>query len=374
MKVLLLARALEYGGTQRQIVMLAKGLKTSEIDVAVAVFYPGGVFEEDLTSAGVRVISLDKRGRWDIAGFLRRTLSVINEERPDVLYGFLDGPNVVVGLVKLMKPSLRVVMGVRASEAVWSRNDLLSKLTFRLCGLLSRFVDLISFNSVAGMRFHASRGYPIRKSTVIPNGVSGERFYPDKAAGEAWRREIGIRQDAVAIGIVGRLDPMKDHATFLEAAAIAARKDHRLVFLCIGGGPSSYRRKLETTVDTLDLRDKVIWIASVDDMNRVYNGLDIVTLTSLGEGFPNVVAEAMACGTPCVVTDVGDAESIVGDVGMVVPVKDPRAVASAWEQTIERLRDDHESMTRAARDHIFSRFSEQRLIERSIAELQGVVQ
>jgi len=139
------------------------------------------------------------------------------------------------------------------------------------------------------------------------------------------------------IGLVGRFDAKKDHGTFLHAAAIAARERDALRFVCVGDGPAADRRGLEALAQGLGLGDRVVWVGFRRDMSAVYGALDVATLTSsFGEGFPNVVAEAMACGVPCVATDVGDAAFILGDLGRVVPPRNPRALADRWMAALAR--------------------------------------
>jgi glycosyltransferase involved in cell wall biosynthesis len=130
-------------------------------------------------------------------------------------------------------------------------------------------------------------------------------------------------------GIVARLDPMKDHPTFLEAAARVASAQDAARFVAIGSGPAAYAARLERHPAAKRLGGRLVWAGDVDDMAAAYNALDALVLSSTGEGFPNAVAEAMACGVPCAVTDAGDAARIVAGTGRVVPTADPDALAAA---------------------------------------------
>jgi len=330
MKIIFLIRSLDYGGAERQLVTLAKGLHGLGHSVVVAVFYPGGQMETDLNKAGVSVKSLEKKGRWDVMGFLWRLILLVRRENPDILHSYLTVPNIISVLLKPVFPSLKVVWGVRASDMDLSKYDTLSRLSYRLECLLSRFTDFILANSQAGFHYAVKHGFPKSKMDVIYNGIDTERFYPDAQARHRIRMEWGVHEGEKLIGIVGRLDPMKDHQTFLEAAAHLAKQRDDVRFVCIGDGPKEYCNKLQTLGNDLRLRKRLIWAGARKDMHDVYNALDIATSSSISEGFSNVIGEAMSCGIPCVVTDVGDSALLVGNAGVVVPPKNSYELASGW--------------------------------------------
>ncbi|NLU50543.1 MAG: glycosyltransferase [Syntrophomonadaceae bacterium] len=328
MKITFLTRSLDYGGAERQLVTLAKGLHERGHRVVVLVFYANGPLEKELYDAGVTVRVLDKKGRWDVAGFLCRLVHAVVHDKPDIVHGYLGIPNILTVLLKPIFSGTRMVWGVRASNMDLARYDWLSRLSYQLECMLSRFADLIITNSHAGFDYAAKNGFPKSKMVVIPNGIDTDRFRPDPEAGRLLRMEWGVADNEKLIGLVGRLDPMKDHPTFLRAAALLRNERKDVRFVCVGDGATDYRKKLQALGKELGLEECLIWAGTRGDMFAVYNALDIASSTSYGEGFPNVIGEAMACGVPCVVTDVGDSSWIVGDVGVVVPPRDPHALAA----------------------------------------------
>ncbi len=333
-KILFLIRSLNYGGAQRQLVALAKGLHERGHNVVVAVFYHGGPLEQDLNDAGVSVIILGKRKRWDVFPFLWRLICLVYREKPDILHGYLFEANLLTILLKPMFPRIRMIWGVRASNMDLSQYDWLAHLLFRVACFFSRFADIIIVNSNAGKEYHQKRGFPEKKMVVIPNGIDTERFKTDPDARIRIRAEWGIKEDERLIGLVARLDPMKDHPIFLRAAAILARERQDVRFVCIGDGPEPYKTELKRFSGELGLENKLIWTGTRSDMPFVYNALDIDTSSSYGEGFPNVIGEAMACGVPCVVTDVGDSAWIVGDTGIVLAPKSPESIVKGWNSLL----------------------------------------
>jgi glycosyltransferase involved in cell wall biosynthesis len=335
MKVVFLVRALDYGGAERQLVVLAKGLHARGHDVLVAPFYAGGPLEQDLLEAGVRIRPLQKRGRWDVLPFLFRFAQVMREERPEILHSYLT--DLVTVVLKPWLPSTKIVWGIRSSDMDLSRYDWLMRISYKLTFRLSRFADAIIANSRTGRDYHVAQGYPRAKVVVIPNGIDTQRFRPDPEARRHVRSEWGIQDHEQVIGIVGRLDPMKDHPTFLRAASVLTQERKHLRFVCVGAGPAEYRESLHQLTRSLKVTEHVIWSDGRSDMPAVFNALDLlVSSSAFGEGFSNVIAEAMACGVPCVATNVGDSKWVVGDAGEVIPLRDPVALVNALGKLLDR--------------------------------------
>ncbi|OQW92595.1 MAG: group 1 glycosyl transferase [Thiotrichaceae bacterium IS1] len=362
MKIILLIRSLNYGGAERQLTVLAKGLHQRGHQVKVAVFYAGGPLETDLGEAGIPIIHLNKQSRWEIFGFMLRLVRTIKQEQPNVLHGYLGIPNILTALLKPFLTHTKIVWGVRASNVDLNRYGWLAQFSYRIECWLSRFADLIICNSHAGMKYATQHGFPGNKMVVIPNGIDTERFRPDLEARRRIRSEWAVADNEILIGLVARLDPMKDHPTFLKAVALLAKERQDVRFVCVGDGPALYKAKLHALAHQLELDDKLIWAGARRDMPAVYNALDIASSSSYGEGFPNVVAEAMACGVPCVVTDVGDSAWIVGNTGKVVPHSIPKELTKAWQSYLE---EDLKQRGFRSRNRIEEQFNLTRLVDKT---------
>lgn len=337
MKICFLVRSLYIGGAERQLVVLSKGLLQRGHDVVVVVFYSGGPLEKELEEAGVRIRSLHKRGRWDLLSFLFRLSRVVREESPDILHGYLPDSNNIGMILKPFFPKVRIVWGVRCSRMESKQYDWAAVLSFELSCWLSRFADAIIANSYVGREYHVAMGYPAEKTIVIHNGIDTERFHRDSGARARVRSEWGIGEDEMLIGLVARLDPMKDHQNFLNAAALLVQEGKQFRFVCVGGGPAKYRASLQELAKTLGLAEYILWIDTRADVSTVYSALDLLVSSSVyGEGFSNAIGEAMACGIPCVVTNVGDSAWLVGDMGEVVPPKNSVALADAIQRLLKQ--------------------------------------
>jgi glycosyltransferase involved in cell wall biosynthesis len=191
---------------------------------------------------------------------------------------------------------------------------------------------------------------------LIPNGFDPESFRPDPAARLAVRRELGLTEDAVIIGLVARWDPLKGHSTFVEAASLLAREYDHIYFVLIGRGMEWDTRGLAALVNAAGLQDRVMLLGERDDMPRLNAAFDIACSSSITEGFPNAIGEAMACGVPCVVTDVGDAAAIVGDTGRAVPAGDAIAFAMACKELITLGPDGRRDLGRKGRARVTEKY------------------
>lgn len=370
MTILFLIRSLEAGGAERQLVTAARALHQCGHRVAVAVFYGGGRLQSGLSEAGIPVHDLAKGGRWSL-GFLVRLIRLIRTSRPDVLHSYLVVSNLIAVLLKPLFPRLPVVWGIRASAVDFSRFGRLAALTFQAERRLSFLPDLIIYNSEAGRAHHQGLGYPAGRGVVIPNGIDTTAFTPCPERGAALRQVWGIAADTPLIGLAARIDPLKGHDTFLRAAALLRQNRPDARFVCIGGGDESLAGRLRAQADRLGLKQAVIWVGHHGDMPAAYSALDVACLASVTEGFPNVVAEAMACGIPCAVTDVGEAAEVVGDTGRVVPPGDAEALAAAWDALLAA--PDRAAAANAARHRIDSLYNTAALAKRMAAALAPLV-
>jgi glycosyltransferase involved in cell wall biosynthesis len=248
-------------------------------------------------------------------------------------------------------------------------HDLFNKIEERVALRLARFADLAIANSHAGHDYVVEHGFSPGKTIVIPNGIDTDRFQPDLNGRAAIRAELGIAEDEVLIGRVGRLAPQKDYPTFLRAASLIARQLPKSRFVCVGAGSDAFTAELKALAQELELGERVQWLGARDEMPAIYSALDLnVSSSVFGEGTPNAVAEAMACGVPCVVTDIGDSAITVGNLGRVVPAEDPDALAEASIAMLSAPVDQH-----ALRAHVVRSLSLTNLIDRSESALLSLL-
>jgi len=366
---------LNRGGAERQFIELVKGFDRRRFTVSVIVLGHGGDLRPDLENQhDLDIYTVPRKKLLPTPAFLTRLYRVLKHIRPSLMYGFMGGTNEICLLMGRFVGA-RVIWGIRNSNMDLAHYGWTSRLLFTTGALLSRHVDLIIVNSSAGRDHHASHGYASEKMVVIPNGINTTTFFPDQKAGHAFRSTMGIGENEILIGHVGRIDPMKDHETFLRAASLISNQRSDLRFLCVGDGEIHYRERLRRLSRELGLEKNLLWTGMIEDMTAVYNGIDILTSSSsFGEGFPNVIGEAMACGRICVVTYVGDSSLIVGETGEVVPPRDPHALVDAWEKVLVLSLNDRMARGEAARKRILDTFTTAHLVRNTSEHLLSVVE
>lgn len=364
--VVLFLRSLNFGGAERQAVALAKNLDPIKYKVVVLCFYGGGFFQTELEQAGIPVVALGKTGRWDILNFWIKLVRTTRKLAPNFIYSFLPVPNMMAVLLKLWIPHVRIIIGVRTSGKDLKKYDWTYRLSFWLERWLSVFANLIIVNSHSGQNYLQKRGYPRKKIEVIHNGIDTLVYHPDRALGAPLRQAWGIPMECFVIGLIGRLDPMKGHDIFLRAAAEVAARKIPVRFVLVGDGPITYRSSLMALANELGITDILIWLQGRNDMPAVYNALDGLCMSSIfGEGFPNAVGEAMACGLPCIVTDVGDAALLIGTTGLVVPPGDVGKLTEALIALESMPSAERKNLGTLARQRISGEFSVEQMVSKT---------
>lgn len=320
-RVLHLITGLGVGGAEVMLHKLARGSDRRAFRHEVVSMTPEGPIADRLRADGVPVRSLGMRRGVPSLRALAALARAVRAERPDVLQGWMYHGNLLASAVGA-RTGVPVLWNIRSAGQ--GRH---------LVCWASRFAagqpELVLVNSERGLAYHAGIGYRPRGWRVVPNGFDFEEFRPDPAARAAVRAELGVAPGAPLVGMFARLDPVKDHAGFLTAAARvrAERPDAR--FLLVGTDVTADNPSVAALVRAHGLDASSHLLGRRADVARLMAACDVVVSPSRYEGFSNVLGEALGCGVPCVVTDVGDSAAIVGDAGRVVPPGDPEALARA---------------------------------------------
>lgn len=376
--VLFVINSLAAGGAERQLTELVRNMDKARFDVHVAVFYgPGNhnggeLWPEMASIPGATLHDLHKRkGPLGYFTTLPRLAALIVRVKADILHGYLEGNLPVLLLGGMLRK--RVVWGIRRSFSDLSKLNRLSMALLKLRLLLARFTDLMIFNSRTSLANHRSMGMKGAAARVIPNGFDIHRFRPDPALRASQRSAWGIPPEAELVGIVGRLDEVKDHPAFLHAAARLAGERPEARFVCVGRGGEAYTKSLKALAGSLGIAAKVYWAGVSREMPSAYNALDALALTSTDEGFPNVVGEAMACGIPCVATRVGDAALLVGDTGFIAEPGDVDAIHQGLRALLTEPAEARRLRALACRNHIVDAYSVEALARHTEEQLMGLL-
>jgi glycosyltransferase involved in cell wall biosynthesis len=300
------------------------------------------------------------RPRLDASWRVLRLASVLRKLNPHIVQGWLYHGNVAATLAAaVIRSHAPVLWNIRGTLPSPAEKNWRSSLIIRLSGLMSAMPVRIINNSVASAEEHELRlGYPADTGVVIANGFDTDVFRPCGEARTALRAEYGLAADAVIVGLVGRYHAMKDHANFLRAAAVLSRTHPGVYYFMVGAQVDCHNAELNALVSELGLQRNVRLLGRRHDMDKVTAGLDVACSSSAyGEGFPNVIGEAMSCAVPCVVTDVGDSARIVADTGRVVPPGAPVAFAGALRDLVEGSAHTRAALGVRARERILRHFS-----------------
>lgn len=370
LRVLHIITGLGQGGAESVLFRLATYPETGVEHIVVSLT-DEGIYGERLRAAGVAVHALGmKRGRVSLGGFMALR-SLIAGTRPDAVQTWMYHADLIGGLAARLAGVRAIAWGIRNSGEHLERSSRSARLVLRACALLSgRVPKAIVCAAQKSAQRHADKGYARERMVVIANGYDLSRYAPDDEARRRVRAQWGLPEDVPAIGCVARWDPLKDHANLLRAVAALVRdgRDAGLRCVLIGRGMDAENSELAALIDRLGLRDRMVLAGPSDDVPAAMNGLDLHVLSSCAEGFPNVVAEAMACGVYCVVTDVGDAAYIVGDAGVVVPPEQSEALARGIETALFEVASRGRARAgEAGRARVLENFDLARMVQSYIA-------
>jgi len=362
-KIVLAIRSLNLGGAERQFLELIKHIDKNKFDVYICTMY-GGVLEDEIKAMqDVYYTNLQKKGRYDLFSFFMKYRSYLVFIQPDVVYSFLPEMNLFSLWCKPKKT--KIIWGIRASNMQFKQYGKLAQLLFFFQKKFSKNVDHIIANSKASIEFHTNQRFDVEKFSLIYNGIDINHFIPSSQKNDTFRCKYGLQTKGIVIALVGRIDIVKGHTIFAKVARRILEMEESFYFVVIGSGDETIKQECQTILGKYN-QSKVIWIDSVKDIANYYVGLDICCSTSLSESFSNVIAEAMSCEVPCIVTDVGDSKMIVGECGIVIPPNDEQRLYEAIMQMIQR---DRQLLGKLSRNKIVREFSIQRMVD----ETQNVI-
>jgi glycosyltransferase involved in cell wall biosynthesis len=347
---------LDTGGAE---MMLLKLLSTSNgrHQHAVVSLTNKGAMADRIGGLGVPVHALGLQATAPNPLRLLSIRSLTRRFRPQLIQGWLCHGNIVASLAAAWRRDPPpVVWGIHQSLYDLAAEHRLTAALIRLNARFSRSVAGIIYASSISRKHHEALGYDASHGVVIPNGLDCKVFVPDPQARLEVRTELGVSEQSILVGLVARYDPLKDQAGFLRAAALVA-KTHRSARFVLVGRRIREQPALLALITELGIHDHVFLLDERQDIPRFTAALDIACSSSFSESFSSTIGEAMACGVPCVVTDVGDSAYMVGDSGLCVPPRRPEALAQAISQLISAGAESRRQLGQAARRRVEHNFS-----------------
>jgi len=365
MKICHIITGLSTGGAEMMLYKLLSAADRSRFTPVVISLMDYGTLGKRIKALDVPIYTLDMVPGRSTPAALWRLIRLVRQLHPNLIQGWMYHGNIAALLAGVVaSENVPVLWNIRQSLYSLKNEKRLTAFIIRLGALFSSRPVHIIYNSRLSAHQHELLGYASDRTQIIPNGFDCNRFRPSEAARLKIRNLLGLKKSAFLIGLIARWHPMKDHSNFIHAAELMETRGHDVYFVLAGRGVDKNNSNLMKIIQEKGLTDKMYLLGERTDVPSLMAGLDIVSSSSAwGEGFPNVVGEAMACGIPCVVTDVGDSAWVVGNTGIVIPPRDPEALANAWKWLIDLGRAGRIKLGRAARERVLEKFSLAQVVE-----------
>jgi glycosyltransferase involved in cell wall biosynthesis len=354
MKVLHIITDLDIGGAEMMLYKLLVSLQDKEIESSVISLMERGAITDRIEALGIKVETLNlKQGKFPSWCAVKKLRKLVRSSNPNIVQGWMYHGNIVATISIFLHRSMyrKVKLFWNVRQTLYKLNDekFQTRWLIRLSYWLSFFPRSIIYNSELSAQQHSDAGFSSKKTKIIPNGFDLEKFRPDRNRRKKFCKELGVSENILLVGHISRLHPMKDHATLLRAVDSLSdiSSEQNFLFLLIGHGVTS----------ELSKNPIIRFLGERSDIPKIMSALDIVVSSSAwGEGFPNVIGEAMASEVPCVVTDVGDSAYIVGKYGRVCSAGDDQCIASLLLQLIEN-KQERKTAGKQARKRIKENYS-----------------
>jgi glycosyltransferase involved in cell wall biosynthesis len=364
-KVLHIITDLSAGGAETMLYRLLSKMDTERFENEVISLTSLGDIADKIGSNGVPVRALGMEMGVPNPMPVARLFRWIRRSKPQIVQTWMYHANLTGGLTARLATDIPVVWAIHHANLDPHGNKRLTIWIARVCASMSKWLPrCIVFCSQAALLSHVKLGYAAQRMVVIPNGLDLHEFKPDPSAGIAMREKLGIGAESIVIGTAARFHVLKDYRNLVEAAARLRANFPDVHFVMCGFGVTPDNQELVQWIAEAGLQTHCHLLGEQRNIARLFAASDIATSSSLSEAFPLSVGEAMACGTPCVVTDVGDSALIVGNTGRVVKPRDPDALTAAWRELIEAGPSVRRHLGMTARLRVEQHFSLPMAVER----------
>ena len=347
---------LNVGGAELMLKRLViESGKSSSLQQSIISLTKGGKVADELISQGFDVIHLDMRSVFSVPKAIYKLVKIFRNNRPNAVYTWMYHADLIGGTAAFVSGVNNIIWGIRNSK-IPQRSFSVTSAIIRICSVLSFYIPnkIVCCAEVAKLA-HVELGFCSSKMVVIPNGYDLSSFNPSSGLRDCIRNDLGFLESDLVIGVVGRFDPLKDFKNFVQAASLVSRNLDGVKFLMVGRGLDQDNAELNLWIEKSQYPANFILFGEANP-HDLYAAMDVYCLSSKAEGFPNVVAEAMAMRIPCVVTDVGDAARIVGESGVVVEPMDSNKLYKGLMSVLTLSKHDREGLGITARQLIKNRY------------------
>lgn len=358
------------GGAEHMLCKLIEVSRIESTQTMVISLLDEGAFGERMRAAGAKVVCCHLN---QPRGLLKlfKAYWVLKAFRPTILQGWMYHGNFIASLFgRLLPGKISVFWSMRQTLYSLATEPFRLRIIIRLLAVMSHRIKGVIYNSSLSLQQHQRVGLVSPHDMMLPNGFDLERYRPDAACRQKTRVQLDLRDDAPLIGLVARVHPMKDHANFIAAAGLLSQALPKVRFLLAGEGTAS--DEIKNLLQAAGIVERTLCLGRIEHTEELYPALDLLVLSSsYGEGWPNVLGEAMACGVVCVATDIGESRYIVGDTGAIVPPQNPQALANACEELLRRERSVLHNLGKQARERVFENFDIHAIFRKHVAIWDG---
>jgi glycosyltransferase involved in cell wall biosynthesis len=364
-KILHVIVGLDAGGAELVLRRLIESHRGSlEFQHSVVSLTDLGEFGGALIAQGIDVRVMGMRGMTSVPSIMFKLTKLIRQRQPDLVQTWMYHADLMGGVAARVAGNRRVIWGIRSADMIKGTAQS-THVIRRICALLSHVVPATIVCAAEASRItHAAIGYEQSKMVVIPNGFELPNTSTLAERRRAFRAEHRWLDDEFVVGCVGRFNYYKDHANFVKAAGLLAKRCPSARFLMVGKGLDFNNAELRSLIASTGFPDKFTLLGFRDDVLNCLNALDVFCLSSRSEGFPNVLGEAMSIGIPCVATDVGDVRTLLSQTGIIVPKENSSALYAGLAQVFELPQARRAAMGQRGRDRIIAEFSAAKARER----------
>ncbi len=357
MRIVFIITGLSTGGAEMMLFKLLERLDRQRFDPYVVSLTTLGELAPRIATLGIPVDALGMKPSLPSPLGFFRLMQKLKRLNPDIVHTWMYHADFLGGLAARLAGVPAIGWCIRNSNLDKDKTKFSTRVIVKLCALLSKWVpsQILSCSETA-RQIHVVRGYVAEKMVVVPNGFDLTQFKPDSDARHQIRAELGVSDQALLVGMIGRFDPQKNHAGFFEAAGMLHRHMPHVHFVLAGLGIDRNNASLMQAINEAGVFANTHLLGLRDDMPRLMAALNVLASSSYGEAFSNVLGEAMACGVPCVVTDVGDSAYIVGETGRVVASGDMNGLAAALEEVLALLPSEKAALSERAHARVAAYF------------------
>ena len=358
MRIVFIITGLSIGGAEMMLLKVLERLNRQRFSPHVISLTTLGELAPRIAALGIPVDPVGLKPGLPSPSAFFRLVQMLKRINPDVVHTWMYHADLLGGLAGRLAGISAVGWCIRNSNLDRDKTKFSTRAVVGLCASISKWVpSRILSCSEKARQLHVGCGYVVNKMVVVPNGFDLTRFKPDNNARHKIRRELCITDQTPLVGLIGRFDPQKDHAGFFSAAGVLHREMPQVHFVLAGQGVDMRNAALMQAITQAGVLANTHLLGLRNDIPELMAALDVLaSSSSYGEAFPNVLGEAMACGVPCVVTDVGDSAYIVGDTGRVVAPGDIHGLAAALGELLALPLPEKTALSERARARVADHF------------------